>query len=70
MNWDRTWVSVWYGLIALLLIDELVSIYGHNFAHPTLTQVVSREVPWWITIPFLAWLLFHFISAYTLGNKI
>lgn len=62
--WDRAWVTVWYIFIALILAYEIYSLIDNSPATPPLTQVLVREVPWWITIPFLSWLLVHFIVAY------
>lgn len=62
--WERAWVSVWYGLIALLVGYELWSLLDRREATPPLTQVLVREVPWWVTLPFLVWLLAHFVVAY------
>jgi len=62
--WDRVWVSIWYALIAAMVVYELWSLLDRREVTPPLTQVLVREVPWWVTIPFLIWLLVHFIVAY------
>lgn len=64
MNWDRVWVSVWYSLIGILVVYEAMSIIDGRDTTPTLTQILVRETPWWITVPFLAWMLVHFASRY------
>lgn len=69
MNWDRVYVSVWYGLIALMLLLEVYSLVDRRSSTPALTEVIVREVPWWVTVPFLAWLFIHFTSRY-LGRAV
>lgn len=64
MNWDRVYVSVWYGLIGLFVMVELYAILDRRSMTPTLTQVIVREVPWWITMPFLGWIFLHFLIRY------
>ncbi len=65
--WERVWVLAWYALIAAMVGDELYAIAARNPALPPLTQVLVREIPWWVTVPFLAWLLGHFVAAYLHG---
>jgi hypothetical protein len=62
--WDRLWVSVWYALIGLFVVYELYSLLDGRDQTPPLTHVLVREVPWWVTLPFLVWLLLHFVEAY------
>ncbi len=62
--WDRVWVSAWYALIALFVAYEVYSLVDGRDQTPPLTSVLVREVPWWITVPFLVWLLVHFVEAY------
>ena len=62
--WDRVWVSVWYAFIAVMVLYELLSLLDNKHETPPLTHVLVNEVPWWVTLPFLAWLLIHFILAY------
>lgn len=64
MSWDRGWVIAWYVLIALVLLAELWAILDGQGRTPPLTQVIVRGVPWWVTLPFLAWLFMHFASRY------
>lgn len=64
MDWDRAIVSLWYGLIALIALTEAYVLLDGRSSTPPLTQVIVREVPWWVTVPFLAWLLIHFASRY------
>lgn len=64
MVWDRVWVSVWYALIASLVLYEAYSYLDGREATPPLTWVIVRETPWWVTMPFLVWLVIHFGSRY------
>lgn len=66
--WDRVWVTVWYVLIALLVAYELYSLADGRWETPPLTHVLVREVPWWVTLPVLAWLFVHFLVAYIQGR--
>jgi hypothetical protein len=31
---------------------------------PMLTQATVRFIPWWVTMPFITWLWFHFLVRY------
>lgn len=64
MTWDRWFVTAWYGLIAAAGLYELYAWADGRDATPMLTQVVVRETHWWITMPFLVWLVVHFGSRY------
>lgn len=68
MDWDRVYVTVWYALIALVVVMDLYTIIDRRSMTPTLTQVIVREVPWWITMPFLGWMFLHFLFRY-LGRE-
>jgi hypothetical protein len=64
VDWDRGWVIAWYVLIALLVLYEIWSVVDGRDTTPPLTRVIVREVPWWVTMPFLVWLVIHFGSRY------
>jgi hypothetical protein len=66
---DRAYVTAWYALIALVLLMEAYALLDGKSATPPLTQVLVREVPWWVTVPFLVWALVHLASRY-LGRPI
>jgi hypothetical protein len=64
MDWDRVYVWVWYTLITLVVLLEIYTIVDRRTTTPPLTQVIVREVPWWVTLPFLGWLFVHFLIRY------
>jgi membrane-bound acyltransferase YfiQ involved in biofilm formation len=64
MDWDRVYVTVWYAIIVLIALVELYTIYDQRTTTPPLTEVIVREVPWWVTLPFLGWLFLHFLIRY------
>lgn len=64
MDWDRIYVTIWYALIAFVVILDLYTIIDRRSMTPTLTQVIVRDVPWWITMPFLGWMFLHFLFRY------
>jgi hypothetical protein len=63
LNWNRFWVSVWYGWIGTFVVMEAFALF-HRQVNPPLTNVVVLEVPWWVTMPLLLWLPIHFGSRY------
>lgn len=65
MHWNRYWVLGWILIIIGLAFYEFWSGFGTGKQTPMLTQVTVRYVPWWITMPFLTWLFFHFLLRYT-----
>jgi hypothetical protein len=65
MDWDRVYVWVWYALIALVALLEIYTVVDRRTTTPPLTEVIVREVPWWVTLPFLGWLFLHFLIRYT-----
>lgn len=64
MDWDRIYVWAWYTLVALVVLLEIYTIVDRRTTTPPLTQVIVREVPWWVTMPFLGWLFLHFLIRY------
>lgn len=63
-GWSRAAIVAWAVLVLLAAGYELWCIFGHDAQTPPLTRVVVRYVPWWVTIPFLFWLLAHFVHRY------
>jgi membrane-bound acyltransferase YfiQ involved in biofilm formation len=61
---NRAVATAWYILICLVLAYEMWVYLDRDPSTPTLTDLIVREVPWWVTIPFLVWLLVHFASRY------
>ncbi len=70
-RWNRWWVWWWWALISVMVGSELFALFtGRNLRDgedPTLTEVIVERVPWWVTIPFLGWLLVHLTSR--LANR-
>lgn len=64
MHWDRWWVVGWILITLGVLFYEFWSGFGPGKSTPMLTHVVVRYVPWWITLPFCAWLFVHFLVRY------
>lgn len=62
--WDRVYVTGWYILIGLLALYELFAFLDGRDTTPTLTAVLVRETPWWVTMPFLVWAVVHLGSRY------
>ncbi|HEV1992495.1 MAG TPA: hypothetical protein VGR34_06490 [Candidatus Dormibacteraeota bacterium] len=67
-HWNRAYLIGWPVLVFTVVVYEIwAALHGH--VDPTLTDVVSRYVPWWATMPvltlFLPWLWLHFASQYT-----
>jgi hypothetical protein len=60
----RAWVVIWGLLVGATIADELFAIASHNPGRPPLTQTIVHNVPWWVTMPFLAWLIAHFGKWY------
>jgi uncharacterized membrane protein YdjX (TVP38/TMEM64 family) len=61
---SRAVATAWYVLIGLVLAYELWTYLDRDPSTPTLTDLIVKEVPWWVTVPFLLWLLVHFASRY------
>ena len=64
MSWDRAWVSVFYILAAALILYEIWVLLDNKPSTPPITMIMVRELPWWLTLPFLFWLFVHFTIAY------
>ncbi len=62
----KLWALVLWAVFGLGLIGyELWCVISGDPETPPLTFVVVQYVPWWLTLPFLCWLLAHFVSHYT-----
>jgi len=64
MRWDKAVVLGWVCLTAVVVAYELWCVLNGSTHTPPLTDVTVRYMPWWITIPFLTWLLMHFTIHY------
>lgn len=63
-GWSPAWLVLWGVLVVGMIVDEVLAVALRNPYEPPLTLVVHRNVPWWITCPFLLWLFLHFVSTY------
>lgn len=67
MTWNKAFVAGWIAILSTLIIYEMyAAAHGHD--DPTLTDVVSRYLPWWVIMPFLSWLWMHFFLQYKYPN--
>jgi len=64
MNWNTAFVYGWLAILLILGGYEGYALFRGNGYQPPLTQVVCRYVPWWITLPFIGWLFYHFARRY------
>ena len=60
----RAYVYGWIAILAILAGFELFALFHRDRETPTLTRTVITYVPWWVTLPFLSWLLLHFLLRY------
>lgn len=63
MTWNRAFIWGWVAILAILTGYELYAVFTGK-SDPPLTWVCLRYVPWWITMPFLSWLFYHFAVRY------
>ena len=70
MAWDRVYVTLWYVFISLMIAFELYTLLDKRSSTPPLTHVLVAEAPPWLVIPFLVWLLLHFVVAYVKSGKV
>ena len=67
-HWNNAYVYGWIAILTILAGYELYAVFfGHKYDVP-LTWVTVRYVPWWVTLPFLVWLLVHFALRYANPN--
>lgn len=64
MHWSWWAKLIWLALTAAVVAYELWTNFNGSPKTPTLTDVTVKYIPWWITIPFICWLLIHFILNY------
>ena len=62
--WDRAALIFWAAIFFVLLGYELWCLVSGDMHTPPLTRVVIKYVPWWVTVPILTWLWFHFVVRY------
>lgn len=65
--WNKTFLILWAALVAAPVTYEIYAAF-HNNVVPTLTDVVSKYFPWWVTMPVLTvsftWIWCHFAVQY------
>jgi len=65
MHWNKAWEIGWVLILAGLAFYEFWSGWGPGKSTPMLTQITVRYSPWWVTMPFITWMWFHFLLRYT-----
>ena len=63
-NWNTLGVIVWFLWVAFFFGYEFFTGIEQKRDIPMLTQAVVRYVPWWITLPVIAWMFLHFVTRY------
>jgi len=67
MTWNMAFVYGWLTILCILAGYEFFALFvlflGAGY-EPPLTHVVCRYVPWYVTLPFIAWLFYHFAVRY------
>lgn len=63
--WSKAALFGWLGILVTLVGYELWCVLSGDKATPPLTDAVVRYIPWYVTVPFLIWLLLHFVIRYT-----
>jgi len=64
---NKAFLIGWFAIIAAMATYEIYTAL-HNSVAPTLTDVVLKYFPWWVIMPFLTWLWFHFAVQYKYPN--
>lgn len=66
MKWNLWACLYWvFWLAAFVVWETYAGVEGMGRKDiPMLTQATVRWVPWWVTMPFLTWLLVHFAVRY------
>lgn len=62
--WSLAGVIGWVVILVSLAGYEFWCLLSGDMATPPLTRVTIKYVPWYVTIPFLIWLLTHFAIRY------
>lgn len=57
-------VAFWVAWFLAFAAVELYSLRDVDDEWYPLTQVVRKYLPWFVTLPFLAWLLWHGVETY------
>ncbi|MDQ7819836.1 MAG: hypothetical protein QN173_05275 [Armatimonadota bacterium] len=68
--WDRVWVSTFYGLLAVLVIMDILAWLDRDDRTPTLTAILLREVPHWVLLAAVTWLWIHVASRILLRRPL
>lgn len=66
MRWNFFAIFYWVlWLFAFVFWESYAAYKGMGEKDvPMLTQAVVRWVPWYVTLPFIAWLFIHFAFRY------
>ena len=67
-NWSAWYVTAWVAWGLAFVALEGWALRRSDDGAPPLTQVVRRWVPVFVTLPGLAWLLWHGIDTYLLAQ--
>lgn len=62
--WSKLAVIGWVIILTVLAAYEIWCLVSGDPHTPPLTRVTIKYVPWYVTLPFLTWLLIHFIVRY------
>lgn len=63
--WSKAGVWAWVAILIALAGYECWALLSGDMATPPLTRVTIKYVPWYVTVPFLVWLLIHFAVRYS-----
>lgn len=58
------------GWLLLTIIVVAYEIFNNFHGKPTLTDTTLKYMPWWVTMPFLFWLVIHFTTGYFVVSKL
>lgn len=65
MTWDKAFVWGWVAILAILAGYELFAVsQGKGSQFLPLTWITVKYSPWFVTMPFLTWLFYHFAVRY------
>jgi|GEM_PF-1992776 len=68
--WSKWAVWLWVVILCCLGGYEFWDLLSGDLHTPPLTRVTVKFVPWWITLPFIAWLFYHFAVRYFSANYV
>lgn len=63
-QWSTFGTMAWAFWLVFFLCYELFTGIEHKKDIPMLTQFTVRYIPWWVTLPVIAWLFIHFAMRY------